>query len=605
MYQSFEEASVPAASGERLKALRRELKVRKLKGFLVPHNDEHQDEFLPAAAERLAWLTGFTGSAGVAIVLDKGAALFVDGRYTLQARAQTDALSFEVLQTPEAKASAWLKANVKQGAVVGYDPALHTIKEIERLTATLDKAGIKLKPVDTNPIDTLWKDRPEAPAAPVAPHPLKFAGRSAEDKIGDVQALLKKEKADAVLLTMLDSIAWLFNIRGGDISYIPVALAYALVPAKGHPTLFIDPVKIGDNVRRGLEAFTDIAKPSTLEKKLKALGKTKARVRLDPETTPVRYAQILAKAGAKIVSGVDPCVLPKAIKNAVEIRGARVAHKRDGAAMVRFLAWLDETAASGEVDEIAAAMKLEEFRRETDELKGLSFDTISAAGANGAIVHYRPTTRSRQTLKPGSLYLIDSGGQYLDGTTDVTRTIAIGTPTNAMRRHYGMVLKAHIAIATARFPKGTRGQDLDAFARRPLWEAGLDFDHGTGHGVGSYLAVHEGPQRLSRLGTHELEPGMILSNEPGLYFEGRYGIRLETLVLVTQPKTIAGGTRAMLGFETLTLVPFDRRLIDPDQFLPSELGWLNTYHARVRRELERLLPDKDQTWLRRATAPIG
>jgi Xaa-Pro aminopeptidase len=604
MYQNFDEAGSPSATGERLKAFRRELKARKLKGFIVPHSDEHQDEFLPASAERLAWLTGFTGSAGVAIVLSKQAVLFVDGRYTLQAREQTDPRSFEILQTPEAKASTWLKARLKKGAVVGYDPALHTIKEIERLTASLESAGIKLRPVDANPIDGLWKDRPASPFVPVAPHPLRYAGRSAEDKIAAVQALLKNEKADAVFLTMPDSIAWLFNIRGGDIAHIPVALAFALVPAKGRPTLFIDPAKIGDNVHGLIEAFADIENPTALEKKLKALGKKRARVCLDPETAPVRFAQILTKAGAKIIRGNDPCVLPKAIKNDAEIRGARAAHKRDGAAMARFLAWLDDTAETSKIDEIGAAVKLEEYRRATGELKDLSFGTISAAGANGAIVHYRPTTRTKQVLKPGSLYLIDSGGQYRDGTTDVTRTITVGTPTNAMRRHYGLVLKAHIAVATARFPKGTRGQDLDPFARRPLWEAGLDFDHGTGHGVGSYLAVHEGPQRLSRLGTHELQPGMILSNEPGLYFEGRYGIRLENLVLVVPPKSIAGGTREMLGFETLTLVPFDRRLIDPEQLLPSELAWLDAYHDRVRREVEPLLSGKEREWLRRATAPI-
>ncbi|MGV1013981.1 MAG: aminopeptidase P family protein [Methyloceanibacter sp.] len=599
------EVKVQAVGGERLKALRRELKARKFKAFIVPHSDEHQNESLPADAERLAWLTGFTGSAGVAIVLDKEAALFVDGRYTLQARAQTDPALFEVLQTPEAKASGWLKDKLKKGAVVGYDPALHTIKEIERLTAALEKAGIKLKPVDPNPIDSLWKDRPEAPSSPVVLHPLKFAGRRAQDKIGDVQALLKKEKVDAVLLTMLDSIAWLFNIRGGDIRHVPVALAYAIVPAKGRSTLFIDPAKIGDDVRGALSQFTDLAKPTALVKALKALGKAKARVRLDPETAPVRFAQILAAQGAKFIPGTNPVELPKAIKNAAEIKGARAAHKRDGAAMARFLAWLDESAKSGKVDEIGAAVKLEDFRGKTGEFKDTSFPTISAAGANGAIVHYRPTAESKQTLKPGSLYLIDSGGQYLDGTTDITRTIAIGTPTAQMRRHYGLVLKAHIAIAISRFPKGTRGQDLDAFARRPLWEAGLDFDHGTGHGVGSYLAVHEGPQRLSRLGTHALEPGMILSNEPGLYFEGRYGIRLENLILVTSPKKIAGGTREMLGFETLTLVPFDRRLIDAADLLPFELAWLNAYHVQVRREIEPLLSDKDQAWLRHATAPIG
>jgi Xaa-Pro aminopeptidase len=605
MYQSFEEATAPAASGERVKALQREMRSRKLKGFLVPHNDEHQDEFLPPSAERLAWLTGFTGSAGVAIVLDKAAALFVDGRYILQARAQADPTLFEVLQTPEAKPSSWIAEKLNKGASVGYDPSLHTIKEIERLTEVLSRSGIKLVPVETNPIDALWEDRPKPSAAPVIPHGLEYSGRSAKDKIGDVQDLLKQEKLDAVLLTMLDSIAWLFNIRGGDIRHTPVTLAYALVPSNGRSTLFIDGAKVGDNVRGDLGEVVDIAEPAALADKIKALGQSRARVRLDPETAPMRFAKLLEADGAKFVPGTDPCTQPKAIKNAVEINGARQAHLRDGVAMARFLAWLDETADSGRIDEVEAALKLEACRRESGQLKDISFDSISAAGPNGAVVHYRPTNASKRALKPGSLYLIDSGGQYLDGTTDVTRTLAVGTPSAEMRRHYGLVLKAHIAIATARFPKGTRGQDLDPFARRPLWEAGLDYDHGTGHGVGSYLAVHEGPQRLSRLGTAELEPGMILSNEPGFYLEGQYGIRLENLVLVTPPEPIPGGTRDMLGFETLTLVPFDRRLIDPKQLLPWELAWLNAYHARVRREIEPVLRSDDRAWLRHATAPIS
>ena len=605
MYQIFDDVSSPAASGERVKALQRELKSRKLKGFLVPHSDEHQDEFLSPSAERLAWLTGFTGSAGVAIVLEKAAALLVDGRYTLQARAQTDATLFEVLQTPDAKASSWIAEKLGKGAVMGYDPALHTIKEIERLTETLGKSGIKLVPVDTNLVDLIWQDRPKPSQGEVVPHGLEFAGKSAKDKIRDVQALLNEEKADAVLLTLLDSIAWLFNIRGGDLRHTPVALAFAIVPASGRPTLFIDPAKIGDNLKGSLREFLDLAEPAVLMERLKALAEARARVRLDPETAPMRFAQALQADGVKFVSGQDPCIHPKAIKNAAEIKGARAAHLRDGVAMARFLAWLDEVAQTGKIDEIAAAMKLEDSRRESGQLRDISFDTISAAGPNGAIVHYRPTTKGKRALQAGSLYLIDSGAQYRDGTTDVTRTLAIGVPTAEMKRHYGLVLKAHIAIATARFPKGTRGQDLDPFARRPLWEAGLDFDHGTGHGVGSYLSVHEGPQRLSRLGTVELEPGMILSNEPGYYREGHYGIRLETLVLVTPPERIAGGTREMLGFETLTLVPFDRRLIDPRQLLPFEIAWLNAYHARVRREIEPILLSDDRAWLRHATAPIG
>ena len=605
MFQLFDDVSSPGASADRIKALQGELKSRKLKGLLVPHSDEHQNEYLAPQFERLAWLTGFTGSAGSAVVLDKDAALFVDGRYILQAQAQADPALFEVLQTPEAKASTWIADKLGKSGSVGYDPSLHTVKEIERLTETLAKSGIKLVPVETNLIDAIWQDRPKPAATAVVPHGIEYAGRSAQEKIRDVQAALAAEKTDAVLLTLLDSIAWLFNIRGGDIKHTPVALAFAIVPASGRPTLFIELAKIGDNVKGEIRETADLAEPASLAERLKALGEAQARVRLDPETAPMRFAQALKADGAQIVPGQDPCILPKAIKNATEIAGARTAHLRDGLAMVRFLAWLDEVAVPGKIDEVAAAMKLEDCRRESGQLKDISFDTISAAGANGAIVHYRPTTKSKRVLEAGSLYLIDSGAQYREATTDVTRTIAIGTPTAEMRRHYGLVLKAHIAIATGRFPKGTRGQDLDPFARRPLWEAGLDYDHGTGHGIGSYLSVHEGPQRLSRLGTVELEPGMILSNEPGFYREGHYGIRLESLVLVTPREKISGGTREMMGFETLTLVPFDRRLIDPKQLLPWEVAWLNAYHARVRREIEPILLSDDRAWLRHATAPIG
>jgi Xaa-Pro aminopeptidase len=605
MFQIFEDVGSPTASLERVEALRAELKRRKLKGLIVPHSDEHQNEFLSPPAERLAWLTGFTGSAGVAIVLETEAVLFVDGRYTLQASAQTDPALFEVLQTPEAKPSSWISEKLGRGAAIGYDPSLHTIGEIERLTRTLSKSGIKLVPVEDNLIDLIWEDRPKYSSAAIVPHALEYAGRSAQEKIREVQARLADEKADAVLLTLLDSIAWLFNIRGGDIKHTPVALAFALVPAKGRPTLFIDPAKVSDNVKGELLEYTDLAEPGALTDHIDTLGETRARIRLDPDTTPIRFLQMLKAKGAHVVRGQDPCILPKAIKNATEIEGARAAHRRDGVAMARFLAWLDEVAVSGKIDEVAAAIKLEACRRESGQLTDISFDTISASGPNGAVVHYRATIASKRQLDSGSLYLIDSGAQYRDGTTDVTRTVAIGTPTAEMRRHYGFVLKAHIAIASARFPKGTRGQDLDPFARRPLWEAGLDFDHGTGHGVGSYLSVHEGPQRLSRLGTVELEPGMILSNEPGYYREGHYGIRLENLVLVTPPEQIEGGTREMMGFETLTLVPFDRRLIDPKQLVPWELAWLNAYHARVRREIEPLLLSDDRAWLRHATAPIG
>jgi Xaa-Pro aminopeptidase len=606
MYQSFEEASAPAASGDRVTALVKELRSRRLKGFLVPHSDQHQNEFLPPSEERLAWLTGFNGSAGVAIVTDRGSALFVDGRYILQARKQVDRHLFEVLQVPEAKPSRWLADTLARGNAVGYDPALHTIKEIDRLTKTLGAAGIRLTPVPDNPIDALWgQERPKLSAAPVVTHPIEFSGRHAGEKIAQVQAKLAEDEQDAVLLTAPDSICWLLNIRGGDIKHTPVALAFAIVPATGRPTLYIDPAKVGENVRNTLRPYVEIAKPEELEEKLKALAAEKANVRLDPDSASMRFARALEADGVKFIPGDDPCTLPKAIKNKAEIAGARAAHVRDAVAMTRFLAWLDEVSESGRIDEVSAAMKLEDFRRQSGQLKDISFDTISASGPHGAVVHYRPTNAAKRVLDKGSLYLIDSGGQYVDGTTDVTRTVAVGTPAADMKRHYGIVLKAHIAIATARFPKGTRGQDLDPFARRPLWEAGLDFDHGTGHGVGSYLSVHEGPQRLSRLGTVDLEPGMILSNEPGYYREGKYGIRLENLVLVTPPEKIEGGEREMMGFETLTLVPFDRRLIDPKQLERSELAWLNAYHARVRHEIEPQLLSDDRPWLRHATAPIG
>ena len=599
MYQSFDDEERGGSTRRRVSALRRALKAGNLNGLLVPHGDEHQ-----TAPERLSWLTGFTGSAGTAVVLEDGAALFVDGRYTLQGREQADISVFEVLVTPEAKPSQWIASKLTKGSIIGYDAKLHTVREIERLSETLAKSGITLEAVEANPIDRLWKKRPAAQEGPIVPHGMEFAGERAEDKIAKVQAGLGADKGDALLLTQLDSIAWLFNIRGGDVRHAPVADAFAIVPANGRPTLFVDPSKAGSNVRGHLEDFVDIAPPNALEAKFAELGNANARVRLDPETAPIRFAQALKEAGAKVVSGSDPCILPKAIKNAVEIAGARTAHLRDGVAMARFLAWLDDQVGSGRIDEVGAAMKLESFRRETGQLKDISFDTISAVGPNGAIVHYRPTNKSKRLLKGNTLYLIDSGGQYPDGTTDITRTIAIGSPTKEMRHHYTLVLKGHIAIASARFPKATRGQDLDPLARRALWQEGLDYDHGTGHGVGSYLYVHEGPQRLSKLGSVALEPGMVLSNEPGLYREGEYGIRLENLMLVTPPAPIEGGTREMLGFETLTLVPFDRRLIDVALLTREEKAWLDAYHAEVRRKIEPLLKSDDRPWLRHATAPI-
>jgi Xaa-Pro aminopeptidase len=603
MYQSFDEVTTPEATPQRVRSLRRALKAAELSGFFVPRSDEHQNEFVPAQDERLKWLTGFTGSAGTAIVLQTGAALFVDGRYTLQARQQTDTSIFDVLEIPKAKASEWLIEKLPHGGTIGYDPRLHTIKEIERLSKRLGKAGIKLVPHET-PIDRLWKDRPKAPDAPVTLHGLDFAGRSSEEKIAEVQRILKENGQSAVLLTSLDSIAWLFNIRGADIAHTPVALAFAIVPAEGRAQLFVDPAKLGDNVRAHLEEGIEINEPDTLDTRLRRFGRGRGTVRLDPETAPIRFEQILKGTSAKIAHDDDPTLLPRARKNETEIAGARAAHLRDGLAMCRFLIWLSENATKRKVDEVAAAQKLEAIRRESGRLKDISFPTISAAGPNGAVVHYRPHFSTSRRLETGSLYLIDSGGQYADGTTDVTRTVAIGRPKARMRRHYTLVLKAHIALATARFPTGTRGQDLDPIVREPLWKAGLDFDHGTGHGVGSFLMVHEGPQRISKTGSVALEPGMIVSNEPGYYREGHYGIRLENLVLVLPPEPIEDGEREMMSFETLTLVPFDRNLIDPSLLDAEEKAWLNAYHARVRKALEPLMDRHERPWLRQATAPI-
>ncbi|HEX7075422.1 MAG TPA: aminopeptidase P family protein [Hyphomicrobiaceae bacterium] len=604
MFQSFEAPTGLENAVDRVKQLRALMAQLGVDALLVPRADEHQGEYVPASAERLKWVTGFSGSAGLAVIARQSAALFVDGRYTVQARAQVDTKTFEILQVPQARPSDWLSQKLKSGAVVGFDPRLHTVSEVERLTDALAERGIKLRPLSRNPVDRLWgANRPPPPAGKVRPHPLQYAGRSAEEKIAALQKSLKEDQQDAVVLTLPDSIAWLFNIRGSDVAHNPVPLAFAIVPASGKPELFIAREKLDADARAHL-SFAKVSSPDKLAERLARLKAANKRVRLDPDTASWWFARQLGGA-RKIVRGQDPCILPKARKNETEIKGARAAHLRDGAAFARFLAWLDREAPSGKLDEISVARKLEEFRAETQALKDISFDTISGAGPNGAIVHYRVTEATNRQLKPGELYLVDSGGQYLDGTTDITRTIAIGQPTAEMCERYTLVLKGHIAIATARFPKGTRGIEIDAFARRALWEKGLDFDHGTGHGVGSYLSVHEGPQSISRRGMAPLEPGMIVSNEPGYYKEGAYGIRLENLVLVTGPEIPPGGDREMLSFETLTLAPFDRRLIRPDLLTSAELDWLNSYHARVGKIIGAELGPDDRAWLAAATAPIG
>jgi Xaa-Pro aminopeptidase len=606
MFQTFDPPAPALDASQRVDRLRTLMAKRRLDALLVPRADEHQGEYVAPSAERLRWLTGFSGSAGLAIVARKAAALFVDGRYTLQARDQINTRTFQVLEIPDAKPSEWLRKQLSAGNVIGFDPWLHTAGWIEELAKALEAKGIKLKPLGANPVDSVWgKDRPVPPCAPVVPHPLKHAGKAAKEKIAELQATLKKEGQDAVILTLPDSIAWLLNIRGSDVAHNPVPLAFAIVPATGKAELYIDRAKVGAEARAHLKDVAKVAEPAALERRLAALKGQDKRIRLDPNTAAVWFFRKLKVGKAQVERGADPCLLPKARKNAAEIEGARVAHKRDGASIVRFLAWLDRESVTGSLDEISAARRLETIRSETQALKEISFDTISGAGANGAIVHYRVTTATNRRLEPGSLYLVDSGAQYLDGTTDITRTVAIGQPTPEMCERFTLVLKGHIAIARARFPKGTRGVDLDPFARRALWEAGLDYDHGTGHGIGSYLSVHEGPQSISKRGMVPLEPGMIVSNEPGYYKEGAYGIRIENLVLVTGAEKPERGDRETMGFETLTLAPMDRRLVLPELLSPAELNWLNAYHVRVNEVIGPELSPLDRAWLEAATAPIG
>ena len=593
-----------SVSAARLSALRGIIRAQGLAGFIVPKTDAFQNETVPPHWDRLAWLTGFTGSAGMAVILEDKAALLADSRYTLQAKAQADASLYTVELYPKTTPGGYLAANASREAVIGYDPSLPTIAAFKALQAEADKAGFELRPVPVNPIDGLWEDRPAAQYFPIVSHGEEYAGESSRSKIERVQKALGDKKADGLFVSAPDSVAWLLNIRGSDVAHTPVALVRAYVPLAGRPVLFTSPGHITPENQGFIEQAATICELASMTGALPGLTGKDAKILADPAHTTLAIADALREAGATIIEAPDPCALLKARKNAVELQGARNAHLRDGAALCRFLAWLDQEAPSGALTEIAASDRLEAFRRGTGLLEDLSFDTISGAGSNGAIVHYKATPGSNRALEPGSLYLIDSGGQYRDGTTDVTRTVAIGAPTEEMRRHYTLVLKGHIGIAAARFPAGTRGVDIDAFARRALWEAGLDYGHGTGHGVGSFLSVHEDPPRISRAHTGELEPGMVVSNEPGYYREGHYGIRLENLIAVTEPAPIEGGEIDMLGFETLTLAPFDRRLIVPELLTAAERDWLNAYHARVRTEVSPLLEGDAAKWLEDATASI-
>ncbi|QYE35194.1 aminopeptidase P family protein [Polymorphobacter sp. PAMC 29334] len=597
--------STPAA---RLAALREQLAADRLTGFVVPLTDEHMSEYVGAYAQRLAWLTGFGGSAGSAVVLADKAAMFTDGRYTLQVRAQVDGGLYDYVAVPATSATDWLAANARPGDRVGYDAWLHTRGWVAATGKALGEHGATLVAVPANPIDAVWTDRPVPSTARLEVHPDEFAGETSDSKRGRIAAWLDTKHADAVVVSALDSIAWLFNVRGKDVEHTPVPLAFALVHADASADLFVDAAKLSPDVRAHLGEHVRIHDRGAFGTALEGLGGR--TVVVDPTSAVAAIFAHLDAGAATIIEARDPCVVPKAVKNPVEIAGSKAAHLRDGAALTRFLHWFAGEAPKGELDEMSSAAKLRQFRDQTNQLEDLSFDTISAAGPNGALPHYRVSAESSRPIEIDSLYLVDSGGQYRDGTTDVTRTLAVGTPTPEMRDRFTRVLKGHIALASAVFPHGTRGNQIDALARQFLWSVGLDYAHGTGHGVGSYLAVHEGPARIATaaggygaMGDEALRPGMIMSNEPGYYKAGEYGIRIENLVLVEE-RAIEGAEKPMLGFETLTLAPLDRALIDISLLTPAERGWVDAYHARVAAALGPLLDDTARIWLDEGTRPL-
>lgn len=601
MIQTFDVRGGPAQGRAALPALRAELAAGGLDGFFIPHEDEWQNEYLPDCAERLAWATGFTGSAGAAIVLMDAAHLFVDGRYTLQAASQTDPALFTCHDLVEAGPPVWLGKDAPEGITIGYDPRLVTPATLKRMQDGAARRGVTLKACSPSPLDRAWTMRPPEPTARIVPHELEFSGEDSASKRARIAEAMRAAGQDAAVLTAPAALAWLFNIRGGDVTRTPLPLGAAILRKDATATLFVKPQKVDPQLRAFLGNEVSVAGEDEFTPALAALaGST---VQVDPALTSVAVFDALA--GATIVEAADPTILPRATKNAVEIAGTRRAHQRDGVALVRFMHWFDREAASGQLTEIEACQALERFRQETGALQDLSFDSITGSGPNGAIVHYRVTTDSDRAMGTDTLFLIDSGGQYLDGTTDVTRTLAIGTPSAEMKDRFTRVLKGHIALARVRFPPGTPGCMLDTLARLALWEAGLDYDHGTGHGVGSYLGVHEGPQRIAKnLFAQPLLPGMILSNEPGYYKTGAFGIRVENLQVVTEATIVPGGERPMHAFETLTLAPIDRRLVEPSLLTPDERSWLDAYHARIRDEIGPRLSGPEAAWLDQATRPV-
>ena len=609
MRQSFDETTDPSFGAKHLPLVRARMAEQGLDGLLVPHEDEYQNEYLPEANERLAWVSGFTGSAGAGVVLRDRAAVFTDGRYTVQINAQVDAGQFEILDIVEPGLPAWLES-VPAGSVIGYDARLHSPDALSALRRAVEKAGATLKAVSPNPLDLAWGDaRPPQPAAPVVPHPVEYAGEDADAKRVRIGKAVAGLGGDAVLLTAPASLAWLFNIRGGDVIRTPLPLGQAILNADGSATLFLDPAKVTNELPGWLGDAVGLAAPDAVDGAIKALSGR--AIVVDPAQSAAVWFDALEAAGARVIRAMDPCALPRATKNAVEIEGSRRAHIRDGAALTRFLHWVESIAERTLPDEREIAGALEGFRDATGALKDLSFDTIAGAGPNGALPHYKPVGAKIRRIETGSLLLVDGGGQYLDGTTDVTRTMTVGEATADQRRKFTLVLKAHIAMAVVRFPAGTSGHQLDAVCRAPMWAAGLDYDHGTGHGVGSYLGVHEGPARIAKaVNSQPLLTGMILSNEPGYYREGDWGIRIETLQVVTAPEAIAGGERPMHGFEQLTFAPHDRRLIEVDLLTPAERAYVDAYHAETLAKVGPLLADGVQAdaaalaWLKAACAPL-
>ncbi|NQV56146.1 MAG: aminopeptidase P family protein [Rhodospirillales bacterium] len=590
---------------DRLALLQSQMKIQDLDGFLVPLADEHQGEYVPKHAGRLAWLTGFTGSAGLAVILKDQARLFVDGRYTLQAGEQVDSKLFDISHLVDQPPTNWIKENLKKGDQLGFDPWLHTNDGAQKYRRAAESVGASLVAATPNPLDQVWVNQPPPPLWPVSTHDISHSGASSVEKRGAIASAIGEAGEDFVVLTAPDSIAWLANIRGGDVPYTPFVLAFAILKANGELRIYTDRRKLPPSTEAQLEDGIWILDRSEFDAGLSELGKSKATVRVDPATAAESIFTRLKDAGAKITRQTDPCQLLKACKNETELSGMRAAHTRDGVALVRFLSWLAENGAAGKITEMDAARRVDEFRRDGEMIQGLSFPTISGAGANGAIVHYRVTPESNAALKTGSLYLVDSGAQYLDGTTDVTRTVAIGDPTPEMVECFTNVLKGHIALASQRFPEGTTGSQLDVLARMELWREGLDYDHGTGHGVGSFLGVHEGPQRISKVPNRvALKPGMVISNEPGYYKTGEFGIRIENLIAVRECAAGAPNGKKFLEFEVLTLAPIDLNLIEPTMLEGRELAWLNQYHARVRDTLAPLVGEDTRTWLETATRTL-